>query len=135
MSTFAPLAPSSFTGAPANSPPATSPAKKLSDVEGIAQASANKRARILESDERSIRLDAAETPLAAGALALETAVSVLAQSAVAELRFLRVDENDAEIHLSGSVRSFYHKQLAQEAIRPIAAGRQVINRVDVCTNC
>jgi len=61
----------------------------------------------------------------------EQALAVLAQSGVAELRFLRVDEDETQICLSGRVRSFYHKQLAQEAIRPIAAGRQLINRVDV----
>ncbi|TWU03678.1 BON domain-containing protein [Neorhodopirellula pilleata] len=61
----------------------------------------------------------------------ESALAVLATNSVAELRFLRVDENDDEIHLSGHVRSFYHKQLAQEAVRPIAEGRRVINRVTV----
>lgn len=60
------------------------------------------------------------------------AVSVLAKSAVSDLRRLQVEESDQSIYLSGRVRSFYHKQLAQEAIRPVAAGRQVINRVDVC---
>lgn len=59
------------------------------------------------------------------------AIRALADSNVAELRFLRVDESDNEICLTGRVRSFYHKQLAQEAIRPVAAGRQVVNRVDV----
>ncbi|PHQ33113.1 BON domain-containing protein [Rhodopirellula bahusiensis] len=60
------------------------------------------------------------------------AIQALAESKVAELRFLRVDESENEICLTGRVRSFYHKQLAQEAIRPVAAGRQVVNRVDVC---
>lgn len=60
-----------------------------------------------------------------------SALSVLAASGVAELRFLRVDEDAETIHLSGRVRSFYHKQLAQEAIRPVAGRRQVINHVDV----
>ncbi|TWU19709.1 BON domain-containing protein [Allorhodopirellula heiligendammensis] len=59
-------------------------------------------------------------------------VSVLARSAVSELRRIEVTESDQSIYLSGRVRSFYHKQLAQEAIRPVAAGRQVFNRVDVC---
>lgn len=68
---------------------------------------------------------------AASATSAEEALSILAQSGVAELRFLRVDEDETQICLSGCVRSFYHKQLAQEAIRPIAAGRQLINRVDV----
>lgn len=70
-------------------------------------------------------------PTIAGEDALVTAVSLLAQSGVAELRFLRVDENDSEIRLTGRVRSYYHKQLAQETIRSVVAGRQVINRVDV----
>jgi hypothetical protein len=82
---------------------------------------------IRDADGRSLRLDSAET-----AREIVTALSVLAKSAVAELRLLSVDESDQTIHLSGRVRSFYHKQLAQEAIRPIAAGRQVVNRVDVC---
>ncbi len=60
------------------------------------------------------------------------AVSVLAKNAVSDLRRLQVEESDQSIYLSGRVRSFYHKQLAQEAIRPVAGGRQVINRVDVC---
>ncbi|MCC9642536.1 BON domain-containing protein [Rhodopirellula sp. JC740] len=58
-------------------------------------------------------------------------IKALAESNVAELRFLRVDESDHEICLTGRVRSFYHKQLAQEAIRPVAGGRQVVNRVCV----
>ncbi|MFG0267544.1 MAG: BON domain-containing protein [Rhodopirellula sp. JB055] len=60
------------------------------------------------------------------------AIKALADSSVAELRFLRVDESESEICLTGRVRSFYHKQLAQEAIRPVAEGRLVVNRVDVC---
>lgn len=61
----------------------------------------------------------------------ESALAVLANSAVAELRFLHVDETDEAIHLSGQVRSFYHKQLAQEAMRLIAEGRLVVNQVQV----
>jgi len=64
----------------------------------------------------------------------EAALAVLAQSSISELRFLRVDQCDGEICLTGRVRSFYHKQLAQEAVRPVAAGRQVVNRVDVCVS-
>lgn len=63
--------------------------------------------------------------------AAESAIAVLAQSSVAELRFLRVDENDEAIHLTGQVGSFYHKQLAQEAVRVVAGTRQVFNRVNV----
>ncbi len=56
---------------------------------------------------------------------------VLASSSVRDLRKIRVDRSDNQIELSGTVRSFYHKQLAQEVIRTVASGMQVINRVDV----
>lgn len=56
---------------------------------------------------------------------------VLAQSSIRELRQIRVDESDHAVELSGSVRSFYHKQLAQETVRNVVKGRQLINRVKV----
>lgn len=59
--------------------------------------------------------------------------TVLANSSVRALRQLRVDRSQNEIQLSGRVRSFYHKQLAQEAVRPVTAGMQLVNRVDVGT--
>ncbi|MEM9365845.1 MAG: BON domain-containing protein [Planctomycetota bacterium] len=59
------------------------------------------------------------------------ALERLAESSVAELRFLRVDHQDNEIRLNGRVRSFYHKQLAQETVRPIANGNRVVNEVKV----
>ncbi len=59
------------------------------------------------------------------------ATKILANSPVLELRYLRVDHCENELRLLGRVRSFYHKQLAQEAVRPIAAGMQVVNRVSV----
>lgn len=59
------------------------------------------------------------------------ALAVLAQSSVAELRRIRVDGKENELQLSGRVRSFYHKQLAQETVRTVAAGMQVVNHVDV----
>ncbi|OYP29447.1 BON domain-containing protein [Rhodopirellula sp. MGV] len=63
---------------------------------------------------------------------IATAAShALATSSVPELRTLRVDEQCDELQLHGSVRSFYHKQLAQEAIFPLACGKQVVNYVDV----
>ncbi|TWU41979.1 BON domain-containing protein [Novipirellula artificiosorum] len=59
------------------------------------------------------------------------AYEVLSRSSVAELRNLRVDESGSELKLSGRVRSFYHKQLAQESVRNVAGGLRVINSVDV----
>jgi hypothetical protein len=48
------------------------------------------------------------------------------------LRELHVDRIANELQLSGEVRSFYHKQLAQEAVLAVAEGMQVVNRVRVC---
>ena len=59
------------------------------------------------------------------------AEQVLRQSAIPALRRLRVEETDAEIVLSGSVASYYLKQLAQETLMPILAGRELLNRVNV----
>ena len=61
----------------------------------------------------------------------EAAVAVLANSSIRELRQLRVDRSANELQLIGKVSSFYHKQLAQETVRPIAAGMRLVNRVDV----
>jgi osmotically-inducible protein OsmY len=64
--------------------------------------------------------------------ATQAAINILAKSSVRELRQLRVDGSANTLQLSGSVRSFYHKQLAQETVRSVAAGMQLVNRVDVC---
>ena len=61
----------------------------------------------------------------------QAAMAVLANSSVRELRQLRVDGSSNRLQLSGQVRSFYHKQLAQETVRTVAAGMQVINHVNV----
>ena len=62
----------------------------------------------------------------------EAAIAVLAKSSIRELRYLRVDGSANKLQLTGEVRSFYHKQLAQETVRTVAAGMQVVNRVHVC---
>ena len=59
------------------------------------------------------------------------ASEILASSSVSELRQLRVDGQANELRLSGIVRSFYHKQLAQESVRTVAGDMRVVNRVDV----
>lgn len=56
---------------------------------------------------------------------------VLSASSVRELRFLRVDGNTSHLELTGRVGSYYHKQLAQETIRQVARGMQMVNRVQV----
>ena len=56
---------------------------------------------------------------------------VLQQSPIPALRRLSVEENDRTIVLSGSVSSYYLKQLAQETVMPILVARQLDNRVRV----
>lgn len=47
------------------------------------------------------------------------AQTALARSPIFELRDLRVDERNSTLLISGSVSSFYHKQLAQEVVRAV----------------
>ncbi|MGI9472796.1 MAG: BON domain-containing protein [Rubripirellula sp.] len=61
----------------------------------------------------------------------QAACDVLANSSVRELRQLRVDGTANQLQLSGRVRSFYHKQLAQETVRSVAGGMQMVNHVRV----
>jgi osmotically-inducible protein OsmY len=56
---------------------------------------------------------------------------VLRQSPIPALRNLSVEENDQSVVLSGSVSSYYLKQLAQETIMPVLGDRQLHNRVSV----
>ena len=59
------------------------------------------------------------------------ATEVLSNNSVRELRFLRVDGGANHIELTGRVGGYYHKQLAQETIRRVASGMQLVNRVEV----
>ena len=61
------------------------------------------------------------------------ASNLLSNSTVRELRHLRVDGKADQLKLSGRVRSYYHKQLAQETIRCVACGMQMVNHVHVET--
>jgi hypothetical protein len=42
-----------------------------------------------------------------------------------------VEETEAEVVITGSVSSYYLKQLAQEAIMPVLGQRELLNRVMV----
>jgi len=61
------------------------------------------------------------------------AQSALSTSPFYELRELHVEPREGHVQISGRVSSFYHKQLAQEAVG--AACRelevQVVNTIDV----
>lgn len=60
-----------------------------------------------------------------------TASSVLSRSPVRDLRRIRVDGKADHLKLSGKVRSYYHKQLAQETVRGVARGMRLVNQIQV----
>lgn len=57
--------------------------------------------------------------------------SALCASPIYELRHLKVEEVDDALLISGTVESFYHKQLAQEVVRSVAPGVRLENGIDV----
>ena len=59
------------------------------------------------------------------------AVSALRQSGISALQNLEVTAYGDRIILTGRVGSWYHKQLAQEAVIAVADGREVINDIQV----
>lgn len=59
------------------------------------------------------------------------AQSALASSPVYALRDIRVLEDGDHLLLEGEVASFYHKQLAQEAVRAVARHAQLTNAISV----
>jgi len=59
------------------------------------------------------------------------AQSALMSSSVYPLRELIVESQDDAILITGSVNSFYHKQLAQEAVRAVVGAIDVVNSVQV----
>lgn len=59
------------------------------------------------------------------------AATALRHSPIPALRKLSLDETAAAVVISGNVPSYYMKQLAQEAVIPLLAGRELHNRVAV----
>ena len=59
------------------------------------------------------------------------AQAALANSPFYELRNLQVQERGRALWISGCVTSFYHKQLAQEVVRSVCTGTEVINTIRV----
>ena len=55
----------------------------------------------------------------------------LDQSPQPLLRRLAVEETDHEVVISGTVPSYYLKQLAQETVRPLIGPRRLRNRIRV----
>lgn len=60
-------------------------------------------------------------PVSAGVL--------LRENPVTDLRRIEIAESEQEVILSGIVTSYYLKQMAQETIRPVLAGRRLKNRL------
>ena len=59
------------------------------------------------------------------------AQAALADHPIASLRDLQVAKNKDRLLISGRVRSFYHKQMAQEVVRAVATNWRVVNDVAV----
>jgi hypothetical protein len=57
------------------------------------------------------------------------AAALLRECPVNDLRRLEVIESEFEVVITGIVTSYYLKQMAQETVRPAAAGRRLRNRV------
>ncbi len=58
----------------------------------------------------------------------------LSRSAIYVLREIEVELDGGAIRLTGSVDSFYHKQLAQELVKNVLDGVEVVNALRVVYN-
>jgi hypothetical protein len=67
--------------------------------------------------------------MVASLVAQSRADQALRQSPIPALRKLSVEETEHTVVLSGSVSSYYLKQLAQETVMPILGSRELDNRV------
>jgi hypothetical protein len=59
------------------------------------------------------------------------AKSELVRSQLFDLQGLNVEQSGEHLVIRGRVRSFYHKQLAQELVRSVSGGLRVVNSVEV----
>lgn len=61
------------------------------------------------------------------------AQAALADSPIYELRDLSVEQLNGSLLISGTVSTFYHKQLAQEVVRGLceSLGIRVVNKIEV----
>jgi hypothetical protein len=59
------------------------------------------------------------------------AQSVLRNSPIHALRDILVEREGELLVLSGMVSTFYHKQLAQEALRGLTSGLRLTNEINV----
>ena len=59
------------------------------------------------------------------------AQTALSGSPIYELRDLKVRPTRKDLVISGTVSSFYHKQLAQEVVRSVCGDASVVNSIRV----
>jgi len=59
------------------------------------------------------------------------AQEALSNSPFFELHELQIEQREGTLFISGNVSSFYHKQLAQEVVRSVCKGIEVINSIQV----
>lgn len=62
---------------------------------------------------------------------LDQVNGLLSRSPYVAARDLRVEEAEGVVRLEGAVRSFFHKQMAQELIRRVDGVERIENRLQV----
>ena len=67
----------------------------------------------------------------ASTLTRSRAGTALHESPIAALRRLQIEETDDHVVITGSVPSYYLKQMAQETVLPVLGDRELLNRVTV----
>lgn len=66
--------------------------------------------------------------MSTSSLATTPASLALRHSPIPALRKLSLEESDSVVVIQGKVSSYYLKQLAQETVMPVLAGRTLVNR-------
>ncbi|MDG2384620.1 MAG: BON domain-containing protein [Pirellulaceae bacterium] len=61
----------------------------------------------------------------------EQVQTALHSSPIYALRELQVEQDAETIIISGRVETYYHKQLAQEIVRTVLNGRELVNAIHV----
>lgn len=56
---------------------------------------------------------------------------LLAESPLADIRTVRIEQDGNRIVMHGNVRSFYLKQMAQETVRRVSSNLQIVNSINV----
>lgn len=64
---------------------------------------------------------------------LDRVQSALLRGPMLAGRNLRIEMHEQSVVLRGVVRSYYHKQLAQESLRHVAGLKSICNEIEVVT--